>query len=87
MKQLNRVHTERLTNARAGVPATLSNGWDQPVGAHTDIRGADDQVMGFYVINLSLLVRLNPFILIVPFRRWASRANGSFRSIEEDRAD
>ena len=45
----------------------MQHGWDETVAAHADIRGADDQVMGFDVGDLSFFVGSDAFVLIMPF--------------------
>jgi hypothetical protein len=40
---------------------------DQTVGAHADIGGADDEVVGFNVGDLGFFVGGDAFVLIVPF--------------------
>ncbi len=40
---------------------------DQTVGTHSDIRGPDDEVMGFNVCDLSFFVGGDAFVLIMPF--------------------
>ena len=50
----------------------MQHGWDETVAAHADIRGADDQVMGFDVGDYRLLVGSDAFVLIMPFREQES---------------
>gem|GEM_PF-3532216 len=45
----------------------MENGWDEAVGADTDIGGADDEVVGFDVGDVRLFVGGDAFVLIMPF--------------------
>ena len=45
----------------------MQHGWDVTVAAHANIRGTDDQVMGFDVSDFCFFVGGDAFVLIMPF--------------------
>ncbi len=45
----------------------MQHGWNETVGANSDIRGANDEVMGFDVGDLGPFVGSDAFVLIMPF--------------------
>ncbi len=45
----------------------MKDGWDEAVGAHSNIGGADDEVVGFDVGDFGFLVGGDAFVLIMPF--------------------
>ena len=56
-----------LKGVMAWFASFVQHGWNEPVGTHADIGGANDKVMGFDVGDLGFLVSGDAFVLIVPF--------------------
>ena len=54
---------------------------DEPIAAHPDITGADDQVMGFSLVDPEALVGRDAIILVVPFGE--QQADGAFRELRQ----
>ena len=63
----------------------MQHGWDETVAAHADIRGADDEVMGFNVGDLGFFVGSDAFVLIMPFGEQESDgATDQLRQVSHD---
>ena len=54
---------------------------NEPVAAHADITGPDDQVVGFGVVDLGFLVGFDPLVLVMPFGE--EEADGTFSELRE----
>lgn len=48
-------------------PPFLQHGGNEPVAAHSDVSGPDDQVVSGGVFNVGFLVGSNAFVLVMPF--------------------
>ena len=74
-------HVPPLKRIMTGLAPFIEHRRDQSVRAHSDICGPDDQIMGFDVSDLGLLVFGDPGILIVPFCE--EEANGAFDELRQ----
>ncbi len=57
-----------LKGIMSGLSPFMKHFGDQTVGAHADIGGSDDEVVGIGVRDLGFFVGGDAFVLIVPFR-------------------
>lgn len=64
---LNKLQTLRPSKAECqGFTPFMENGRNQPVAAHTNIGGPDDEIVGVGVRNLGILVGRDAFVLMMP---------------------
>ena len=55
------------------------DGGDEPVRHHGHVTSTDDEIVGCFVLDLVVLVRCDPFILVVPLGQ--KQADGPFHEL------